>query len=145
MSTLLFLSVRCDDLSYSYVLYQFAPFLHYLNAWNRLHFFPSIFPRLFRLLFSAPLPYSSRLSPLSECLEQAICDVTASAQWGRCMKGIIISPLVTGRTPTTCNAKFLSGQKISFIENRLYETSDSRSLFPMNKRELSANYEIIRS
>ena len=31
---------------------------------------PSIFPRLFRLLFSAPLPYSSRLSPLSERLEQ---------------------------------------------------------------------------
>ena len=28
-------------------------------------------PRLFRLLFSAPLPYSSRLSPLSERLEQA--------------------------------------------------------------------------
>ena len=26
----------------------------------------------FRSLFSAPLPYSSRLSPLSECLEQAM-------------------------------------------------------------------------
>ena len=32
---------------------------------------PSIFPRLFRLLFSAPLPYYLRLSPLSERLEQA--------------------------------------------------------------------------
>ena len=32
---------------------------------------PSIFPRLFRMLFSAPLPYSSRLPPLSERLEQA--------------------------------------------------------------------------
>ena len=31
---------------------------------------PSIFPTLFHLLFSAPLPYSSHLSPLSECLEQ---------------------------------------------------------------------------
>ena len=28
-------------------------------------------PRLFRLLFSAPLPYSSRLSPLSERLGEA--------------------------------------------------------------------------
>ena len=33
---------------------------------------PSIFLRLFRSLFSAPLPSSSRLSSLSECLEQAI-------------------------------------------------------------------------
>ena len=30
----------------------------------------SIFPRLFCSLFSVPLPYSSRLSPLSEHLEQ---------------------------------------------------------------------------
>ena len=32
---------------------------------------PSIFQRLFHLLFSVPLPYSSCLSPLSELLEQA--------------------------------------------------------------------------
>ena len=32
----------------------------------------SIFPRLFRAQFSAPLPLSSRHSPLSECLEQLV-------------------------------------------------------------------------
>ena len=32
----------------------------------------AIFPRCFRSLFSAPFPSSSRLSPLSERLEQAI-------------------------------------------------------------------------
>ena len=44
------------------------------------------FPRLFRLLFSAPLPYSSRLSPLSERLEQAtghtnVCILSDRSIW----------------------------------------------------------------
>ena len=41
---------------------------------------PSIFPRFFRLLFSAPLPHSSRLSPLSERLEQVTYCLNA---WNR--------------------------------------------------------------
>ena len=37
----------------------------------------SIFPAFFRVLFSAPLPYSSSLSPQSERLEQAQGEKTA--------------------------------------------------------------------
>ena len=36
---------------------------------------PSIFPPFFRSQFSAPLPYSSHLSPLSERLEYAILNL----------------------------------------------------------------------